>query len=302
MDRRSMMGMMGLALISGGLAAPPRAVARPLRPRLDGWAAPALLEKISGFEASMPGGARIGFALWDSGRNIGLGYRLAKRFPMCSTFKIFLAGAILHAAQRGALMLSRPVAIKAEAILSNSPVSEAAVGRSLTLLELCEAAATRSDNTATNLLLDALGGTAAFTRFMRRLGDPVTRLDRYELIMSEATPGDLRDTTTPAAFLMALNAMLFGALLTPANQTQVRRWMQANQTGGSRLRAGLPAAWPVGDRTGAGGFGTNNVIAVLEPPGRAPILVAALITQTQASFDEACAVHAALGKEITGLI
>jgi beta-lactamase class A len=69
----------------------------------------------------------------------------------------------------------------------------------MTLGALCAAAIEQSDNTAGNLLLDAIGGPVGLTNFVRTIGDEMTRLDRKEPELNSAIPGDERDTTTPAA-------------------------------------------------------------------------------------------------------
>jgi beta-lactamase class A len=43
-------------------------------------------------------------------------------------------------------------------------------------------------------------------------------------------------------------------------------WLVACRTGDQKIRAGLPKDWRCGDKTGAGGYGTNNDIAILWPP------------------------------------
>ena len=51
-------------------------------------------------------------------------------------------------------------------------------------------------------------------------------------------------------------------------------WMHANTTGGAMLRAGLPADWTIGDKTGRNpDFGFTNDLAITTPPGREPILI-----------------------------
>ena len=40
------------------------------------------------------------------------------------------------------------------------------------------------------------------------------------------------------------------------------------------IRAGVPKTWSVGDKTGRGSNGATNDIAIMRPPGRAPILLA----------------------------
>ena len=153
-----------------------------------------------------------------------------------------------------------------------------------------------SDNTAGNLLLDSFGGPAGLTGYLRSLGDLVTRLDRWETALNEAVPGDPRDTTTPLAMLETLRKLLLGDALSSASREQLIAWLIANKTGDKRLRAGVPAGWRVGDKTGSGERNTANDVAVIWPPGRPPIIAAAYYTQSRASDDERNAVIAEIGR------
>ncbi|MBC8057155.1 MAG: serine hydrolase [Rhizobiales bacterium] len=63
-----------------------------------------------------------------------------------------------------------------------------------------EAAQITSDNLAANVLLRQLGGPESFTRWLRGLGDRVTRLDRFEPELNRVPPGEERGTSTPTAF------------------------------------------------------------------------------------------------------
>jgi hypothetical protein len=75
------------------------------------------------------------------------------------------------------------------------------------------AAVVLSDNTAANLLLNLIGGPPGLTRFLRDIGDKVTRLDRNEPTLNENAPGDVRDTTAPRAMAFALRKVLIGNVL-----------------------------------------------------------------------------------------
>lgn len=109
--------------------------------------------------------------------------------------------------------------------------------------------------------------------------DPVTRLDRTELTLNEALAGDPRDTTSPAAMTADLHAVLMGSTLSAPSRERLTAWMVACETGLDRLRADLPAGWRAADKTGTNGTHTSNDIAVLWPPNRPPLIVAAYITQ-----------------------
>jgi beta-lactamase class A len=241
-------------------------------------------------------GGRLGVAILDTATGARLSWRGDERFPMCSTFKFLLATAILRRVDRGQDRLDRRVRIAASDILDNSPITEQRVGRDASVAELCAATVTRSDNAAANLLLPAVGGPAGLTRFLRGLGDDRTRLDRNEPMMSEAIPGDPRDTTTPLAMLGLLDQILMGRILSGPSRARLTGWMLANQTGDHRLRAGLPATWKVGDKTGTGDHGTTNDIAILWPPARAPLLVTSYLTGTALSSDDRDAIHARLAR------
>ncbi|MBV8259965.1 MAG: class A beta-lactamase [Paraburkholderia sp.] len=224
-------------------------------------------------------GGRLGVAVIDPARSHVWGWRMHERFPMCSTFKLLLASAVLARKDHGEEDLARRVVYSPAQVVSYSPVSGSrAGGEGMTVAGLCEAALTRSDNTAANLLLESVGGPPAITAFSRGLGDPFTRLDRNETALNEAIPGDPRDTTTPAAMVSNMRELLVGERLSAASREQLIAWLVANKTGDARLRAGLPKDWRVGDKTGTGDRGTANDIAIVWPTGRAPILVATYLT------------------------
>ncbi len=149
----------------------------------------------------------------------------------------------------------------------------------MTVAALCAAAIQYSDNTASNLLMKILGGPEAITTFARSLGDRQLRLDRWETALNSSIPGDRRDTSTPNAMGLSLQRLALGDALEPHLQLQLQVWLQGNTTGAARIRAGVPADWQVGDKTGTGDYGTANDLAVLWPPRRAPVVVAIYTTQ-----------------------
>jgi beta-lactamase class A len=240
-------------------------------------------------------GGRLGVALRDTGDGTRFAWRADERFPMCSTFKWLLAAAVLVRCDAGKETLARRIAIARSDLLPNSPFAETRAGRDATVAELCEAAITRSDNAAANLLLPAVGGPAGLTRFLRAHGDARTRLDRTETALNSAIPGDPRDTSTPAAMLGDLHSIALGTVLAPDSRARLLAWLRANQTGGARLRAGLPGEWRVGDKTGSGAHGTTNDVAILDRAGRAPVLVACFLTGSPLEGDGRDAILARVG-------
>ncbi|MGB8475236.1 MAG: class A beta-lactamase, partial [Candidatus Acidiferrum sp.] len=220
-------------------------------------------------------GGRLGVAVLDTGSGRRFEHRANERFPMCSTFKFLAVAAVLHRVDEKQDQLTRFIPYTRADLLEYAPVTTQHVNEGgMTLSGLCAAALELSDNTAANLLLKTIGGPEGLTRYVRALGDQKTRLDRIEPDLNSAIPGDERDTTTPTAMLANLQTLLLGDALSPASRTQLESWLGANRTGAEMLRAGVPRDWRVGDKTGRGGHGATNDIAILRPPGKGPILVA----------------------------
>lgn len=229
-------------------------------------------------------GGRLGVCVRDAGGVTRLAHRADERFPMLSTFKFLAAALVLQRVDAGDEHLDRRIIYGRDALVPYAPVTERHAGDAgMTIRELCHAAVTVSDNTAGNLLLDSFGGPAGLTAFARSIGDPVSRLDRIEVALNEAAPGDPRDTTTPAAMARDMSELLAGPRLSIESRNQLAEWLMASTTGGSRIRAGLPAGWRVGDKTGTSGNGAANDIAVVWPPGRPPFFIAAYYAESTGS-------------------
>jgi beta-lactamase class A len=244
-------------------------------------------------------GGRLGVAVLDTASGATSHYRGDERFPMCSTFKLLAVAATLAKVESGKEQLARRVGIEAGDILSYAPVTKQHVGaEGMTVGELCEAAIIWSDNTAANLQLRSLGGPSAVTDYARSLGDEVTRLDRIEPDLNDATPGDRRDTTTPAAMAANLNRLATEDVL-GGSREQLLNWLIGCKTGDAKLRAGLPKTWQIGDKTGSGAHGSSNDVAVIWPAAdRPPLIVAAYLTGTTAPDDKRNAAHAAIGRAV----
>lgn len=255
--------------------------------------------RLAALERRHPG--RIRVSILDLGSGKRLDHRADERILMCSTFKALAAAFVLARVDRGEEKLDRRVTFtEKDLVTSGSPVTEAHVGApGMTVAELCDAAVTRSDNTAGNLLLESFGGPEALTAFCRRLGDQVSRFDRTETELNyHDGPDDMRDTTSAAAMLNTLRKLLFTDVLSNPSRSQLAAWLILNKTGDTRLRAGVPKTWLVGDKTGTNGdkAGNANDVAILWPPDRAPIIVTAFCEIPAIAADERNAVIAEIGR------
>ena len=226
------------------------------------------------------GQARLGVCLLDTATGKSTGTRIDEHFALCSTFKLPLVAACLREADHGRLSLDEVLGYTRHDLLPWAPVTGQFVKRGgLSIATLAQAAQEMSDGTAANLLVRRLGGPDRVTAKFRDMGDEVTRLDRYEPDLGLVLSGDQRDTTSPLAMAQLVQRILTGDLLSEGSRQRLLLWMQNTDTGPGRLRAGLPASWKPGNKTGTGrAAGTTNKcndIAIAFPPGRSAIIVAA---------------------------
>jgi beta-lactamase class A len=254
-------------LVGGGalaaLAVCPRAAAEP--PSVDG--------RIAELEQRYGAVAGVYAANLDSGRTVA--HRADDSFAICSTFKAYAASRVLQKAAAGELNLTDQVTIEASDIRPNSPVTETRVGQTMAIGELCAAALQRSDNAAGNWLLRIIGGPSGVTDFARSIGDERTRLDRWEIELNTAIPGDPRDTSTPRALGSGYRALLAGDALGDAQRRQLDEWMRANQT--SSVRAALPPGWIAVDKTGSGDYASTNDVGIAYGPNGERLLLALML-------------------------
>ena len=247
-------------------------------------------DKFRAIEAASKG--RLGVAILDTASGDRLTHRGDERFAMLSTFKALAAGCVLSRVDRNEEKLDRRVIYTQGDVLSYAPVTKLHVADGLTMGEICAAAVMLSDNTAGNLMLASFGGPAGLTAWLRSLDDTISRLDRTEPDLNEAKPGDVRDTTTPNAMADTLRKLFTGDALSAASQQRLADWMVAGKTGGTRLRAGLPAGWPVGDKTGTNDTNCANDVAIAWPPQRAPLIIASFLANADVTPQQRDTAHA----------
>lgn len=237
--------------------------------------------------------ATLGVYAVDTGSGRSIAYRADERFAYASTSKALLAGAVLASADDAAL--DATVRFTSDDLLTYSPVTQGHVGDGMPLRDVIAAALRSSDNTAANLMFRELGGPEGLQKALRGLGDTTTVVARQEPDLNEAAPGDERDTSTPHALADDLRSYAVGDALTPERRRLLLDDLTGNATGSPLIRAGIPAEWKVADKSGAAAYGTRNDIAVVVPPGRAPVVMVVLSRKQaqDAAYDNALIADAA---------
>jgi beta-lactamase class A len=256
-------------LVTGAVLTALTACGRPSRQApvllVDSPAAPTVEDQLAALEDRY--NAKVGVYGRNLGSNRVLGYRDNDLFATCSAFKAYVAGAILMKDQRGELRLTEEVFIDPVFFVPvASPITEPNLGGWMTLSDLCAAAVRQSDNTATNLMLELLGGPGSITEFARSVGDDRTWMVRWEPELNSAIPGDPRDTSSPRAMGTGFANMLTGEVFDEEHRAQLHEWMSTIVTGDRRIRAGLPPGWTIADKTGSGDYGSANDLGVAFGP------------------------------------
>lgn len=259
---------------------------------------PALDARFEAIRATLGPGGRLGVAAIDTGSGRELRFDAESRYGMASTFKLPLAGFVLHLVESGELSIDEELPFGPGDPLDNSPTIQANLARGrLPVWQLCAAIVEVSDNSAANILMRRAGGPEALTRFIRACGDPVTRLDRLEMELNSNLPGDPRDTTSPAAMAGLARKLVLGDRLVEENRNRLSLWLKKSVPGPDRLKAGLPAPpWLVGHKTGTGANGNVNDVAIAWRSGRPPIVIACYQSGGDAKLPARAAAHASVAR------
>lgn len=259
-------------------------------------------------------GATLGVAAGWLGAAPAIVHRGDEPFPMASTFKVAVAGAVLSRADAGTERLDRMIAIDAPRYVESDIIAARLIhpGVQLSVHNLLELMLTESDNTATDVLVEIAGGAAEVTKWLRAQGVTGQRVDRdtagllrdffglgpepfpdalaaavaknpaLEQIGDKPNPAfddDIRDTSTPLAMAALLDRIQSGRALSAASTKVIVDIMTRCRTGAGRLKGLLPAGTVVAHKTGTIG-GTVNDVGVVTLPGGRRYVIAVFIKKS----------------------
>jgi beta-lactamase class A len=240
-------------------------------------------------------------------------FNAQQTFPMASTYKVAIAATVLDAVDRGRMSLATMVPIVPHHLVAGDMLRTgfAHPGISLSLANLLELMITLSDNSATDVLLEHVGGPAAVNRRLAELRIPALRVDRstanilrdylslprpstpmaFDKQMASLRPDELasiqaigqtqvnasfetdpRDSATPASMTSLLASLWQGKALRRPTRDFVVAVMSRTSTGKTRIRGALPPGTPVAHKTGTVPGITNDVGVVTLPDGNHLVL------------------------------
>lgn len=248
----------------------------------------------------------VGVAVHKVGGAETVALNQGQTFPMASTFKIAVAATIFSRIEKGERALDTMVTVDPAIIVASAGIAEQLPhpGISLSIHNLLELMLTRSDNTATDVLVAEAGGPAAVTAWLRTVGVSGQQVDAdtahliYRALNITPGPGtfeknieaafaadpakrdmdekrqpnapfnaDPRDASTPEAMIDLLLKIQSGAALRPDSTKTLLDIMERCQTGEKRLKGLLPTATVVAHKTGTLMSIANDVGLVTLPDG-----------------------------------
>lgn len=220
---------------------------------------------------------RIGVAAIDLSTGQRVDILGDQAFPMASTSKIAIAATFLAGVDSGKYRLDAkyPLKIPVASRPFSTAVAPVRSGNSLTAQSLIELMITRSDNSATDAMLAAVGGPQEVTKWLRSIGFDKQRIDRdiATLVRDDgefdpATYIDVRDSTTPVQMAELIAGLHKGQWLTPQSRNVLIGAMTRTVTGSRRIKSGLPAGTHFGHKTGTLNNTASDVGFVQMPDGR----------------------------------
>ena len=226
---------------------------------------------LSQIEAGM--GGRLHVAMHNITTGEQAGYKDSEKCKSASIIKLPMLVHIAMEVHSGARSWSQPMQLTdAEKVDGSGVLTQLTAGLTLTLRDVCMLMITVSDNTATNMLIEAFG-VQPFNQRMRSLGFPVTTLFRkaYTPDSAESAPYGL-GVTTPYE-MCHLMTML--SVTAEAGDAASRECLEilAHQSYREGLPRHLPVGWTYAGKTGAIDKARNDV-GLLSREGHERIAVA----------------------------
>lgn len=229
-----------------------------------------LLKQIDAVTANFHG--VVGYRIVDLTSGGQVAARLERQpFPTASTIKLAILYEMFTLAEAGSLSLDTPKPLDKAQVVGGSGVLQHLTMPVLSLRDHAALMVIVSDNTSTNVMIDAVGMNCVNAR-MTALGLSDIRLRRKMMDDAAVARGD-ENVASPASLTRIVEMLWKGDGLKAESRDEARRILARV---GGQIRGAVPASVPVYEKTG-GLSGVRAEAAVVDLPGR-PFAIAVMTT------------------------
>jgi beta-lactamase class A len=229
----------------------------------------------------------MGYDVVDLTTGARFGRLQTEQFPVASTIKLAILYELFKQVDEGRLKIDAPRALERAHVVGGAGVLRELAAPSMPLRDYATLMIVLSDNTAANVLIDALGMQNVTAR-MATLGLRATRLRRRMMDMDAARRGD-ENVSTPAEINGLLTTLYRGDGLSKTSHDELLRILK--KTKSSPLRRSIPASVEVANKPGTlEGVAVDAGIVFVE---RRPYLFSATLTFLRTGTDGDAAIEAA---------
>ena len=195
--------------------------------------------------------------------NIGIGYaddkityqNNSKKYPLLSVFKLHIAVAVLDKVNREGLNLETKINIPQTEIKENiySPLREkyGIKNLSLSLRELLYYMVAESDNNASDILINRVGGIDSVEKYIHAIGLPETEIKVTEDIMNHDEMTQYQNRAPLHEILALLKKIDENKLFSEELHKELLSMMQSTVTGANKIKGYLPKSVNVAHKTGS---------------------------------------------------
>ena len=182
------------------------------------------MARLVAFDAAFDG--TVGVAAIDLKTGRQLCHHCETWFPTASTIKVPLLVEVTRLIRLGKLSYDQPVPVRKDEVVPASPAYEKATAASgsLTVRELITIMIQNSDNSATNKLIDLVGGMATVNTRMDEMNLPGIRL-RRKMIDLPAAKADRENIATPLDMARLAEMLYSNKVLDPASSREILNFM-----------------------------------------------------------------------------
>jgi beta-lactamase class A len=306
-------------------------VAQATDPGLDG-----LRAEIERLSTIAKGSVGVGIIHLESGRELFLNGD--EPFPMASTFKVPVAVTMFDLVDKGRLRLDSMITLKPSDLHPGSGTISNLLddpGVVLSLRNLTELMLLISDNSATDLVLKAVGGGPVVNARLAALGVQGISVDRPTILLiadaigvkslppesewskagfgalargltdadqaaaKEAFYKDRRDTATPTGMARLLAKIWRKEALSPGGSDQLVDIMFRCETGLARIKGLLPPGTRVAHKTGTLSIGVTDDVGIIElPDGAGHVVLTVFVKEAKADPDAQERTIAQIGRAV----